>query len=210
MKYKIINSGSDGNCTILNDAIAIDLGVSYKKLAEYSKKIKLVLLTHIHSDHFNASTIKRLSIEHPKVKFVCLKYLVNDLIEIVPKERIYILEENKSYSLGICRLAAFPLTHDVPNCGWRIMIGDEKCIYATDTSNLDGIAAKGYDLYLIEGNYDIEDAIKKINEKRMNGEYAYEIRAMQNHLSKQQCKEFLQMNMKETSEYAVMHMHKEK
>lgn len=49
MEYEILNSGSDGNCTIINEIIAIDMGVSYKKLKEYHKTIKLVLLTHIHS-----------------------------------------------------------------------------------------------------------------------------------------------------------------
>ena len=46
MNYKIINSGSDGNCTIVNDIIAIDMGVSYKKLSPCVAKLKLVLLTH--------------------------------------------------------------------------------------------------------------------------------------------------------------------
>lgn len=208
MIYKILQSGSDGNCTILNDSIAIDLGISYRKLSEYAKKIKLVLLTHIHSDHFNTAAIKKLAIEHPKVKFVCLKHMVIELIKLVPERSIYVLEPNKLYDLGICKLSAFNLTHDVPNNGWRIQIGNEKCIYATDTTNLYGITAKDYDLYLIEANYDLEETLQKINQKRMNGEFAYEIRAMQNHLSIQQCNEFLEKNMKETSEFVYMHRHK--
>lgn len=209
MIYKILQSGSDGNCTILNDSIAIDLGISYRKLGEYAKKIKLVLLTHIHTDHFNVTAIKKLIAEHPKVKFVCLKHLVPELIKCVPERAIYVLEPNKLYDLGICKLSAFNLTHDVPNNGWRIVIGKEKCIYATDTTDLRGITAKGYDLYLIEGNYEPEEILQRINQKRLNGEYAYEIRAMQNHLSIQQCNEFLQNNMKETSEFVYMHQHKE-
>jgi len=208
--YKVINSGSDGNCTILNESIAIDLGISSKKLGDYAKKIKLVLLTHTHSDHFNSLAIRKLAREHPKLKFVCLKHIVPELSKHVPKNSIYVLEENKLYDLGICKLAAFPLTHDVPNNGWRIQIGNEKCIYATDTTNLYGITAKDYDLYLIEANYDLEETLRRINEKRMNGEFAYEMRAMNNHLSRQQCDEFLQANMKETSEFVYMHQHKEK
>ena len=210
MIYNVINSGSDGNCTILNETIAIDLGISLKKLGDYAKKIKLVLLTHTHSDHFNAQAIRRLAIIHPKLKFVCLKHIVPELSKHVPKTSIYVLEENKLYDLGICKLSAFPLTHDVPNNGWRIQIGNEKCIYATDTTNLYGITAKDYDLYLIEANYDLEETLRRINEKRMNGEFAYEMRAMNNHLSKQQCDEFLQANMKNSSEYVYMHQHKEK
>ena len=65
MNYKIIESGSSGNATIVEDAILIDCGVSFKKLRDCYKNLKLVLLTHIHSDNFNKATIKRLAKERP-------------------------------------------------------------------------------------------------------------------------------------------------
>ena len=49
MKYEILATGSKGNCVIINDEIAIDMGVTYKKISPYLKQLKLVLLTHIHS-----------------------------------------------------------------------------------------------------------------------------------------------------------------
>lgn len=49
MKYEILATGSKGNCTIINDEIAIDMGIPYKKIHPYAKRLKLVLLTHIHS-----------------------------------------------------------------------------------------------------------------------------------------------------------------
>lgn len=42
-----------------------------------------------------------------------------------------------------------------------------KAIYATDTNNLNGVQALGYDLYLIEANYRDEDIQAKIAEKRL-------------------------------------------
>lgn len=208
--YKIINSGSDGNCTIINQTIAIDLGVSYTKLGKYVKTIKVVFLTHEHGDHFNEITIRKLNFLRPGVKFVCLEYLVPKLTKIVPKASIFVLEPNKSYDLGICKASAFPLHHDVENCGWRIRIGNWKMIYVTDTSDLDGIKAKNYNLYLIEANYDVVEIMDRIKQKRLNGEYIYEIRAMNNHLSKQQCDDFLYQNMGENSKFEYMHRHKEK
>lgn len=210
MLYKIIQSGSTGNCTVINNTIAIDLGISWKSLKEFQKTIKLVLLTHVHSDHFNLSTIKKLHKERPTVKFVCLKHLVEPLSKAVGIDSIYVLEANKLYDLGICKVAAFPLKHDVPNNGWRIMIGKEKAIYATDTCNLYGITAKNYDLYLIEANYDLPDVLNKINEKRKNGEYVYEIRAVNNHLSIQQAHDFIDSNMGPNGIWEPMHKHKEK
>ena len=49
VKYNIISSGSQGNAVILNDFVLVDCGVSYKQLTPYVPKLKLVLLTHIHS-----------------------------------------------------------------------------------------------------------------------------------------------------------------
>lgn len=49
MKYEIIATGSDGNCTIVNNGIAIDMGVSFKSISNHYKQLNIVLLTHIHS-----------------------------------------------------------------------------------------------------------------------------------------------------------------
>ena len=49
VKYNIISTGSDGNATILEEFVLIDCGVPYKALEPYVPKLKLVLLTHIHS-----------------------------------------------------------------------------------------------------------------------------------------------------------------
>lgn len=49
MEYKILASCSTGNCTIIGDIIAIDMGVSFKKIEKNYRKLRIVLLTHIHS-----------------------------------------------------------------------------------------------------------------------------------------------------------------
>lgn len=48
MKCEVIATGSSGNCVILDDYIAIDMGVTYKSIKPYMQKLRLVLLTHIH------------------------------------------------------------------------------------------------------------------------------------------------------------------
>ena len=208
MRYEIIETGSTGNCTILENSIAIDMGVSYKKISSYSEAVKVVLLTHVHSDHFNTATIAKLHREHPMVKFICCKHLINDLIKIVDKGSIYVLEPNKRYDIGLCILSPFELYHDVPNVGWRIEIQGHRCIYATDTRTLN-ITARNYDLYLVEANYDMDEILERIQEKQDAGEYVYEYRAINNHLSKQQCDEWLENNKGPESEVVYMHQHKE-
>lgn len=210
MNYKIISSGSKGNCTILEDVIAIDMGVSYSKVKDYAKALKVVLLTHCHSDHFKATTISKLVNEHPNIKFVCADYLVNELSQLMSIKNIYVLEINKMYDLGLCKLAMFPLIHDVPNVGWRIENNGHRCIYATDTKSIDHVVAKNYDLYLIEANHDLPETLKRINEKRKNGEYIYEIRAINNHLSIQQAHDFIDLNMGANGIWEPMHQHNER
>lgn len=206
MKYKILNSGSDGNCTIINDIIAIDMGVSYKKLTSYIKTIQLVLLTHIHSDHFNKATIKRLAQNRPTLRFGCCKWLVQDLINCgVNKKNIDVYDIGTSYNYKLFKLIPVKLYHDIPNCGYRLFMDNEKLIYATDTYTLDGIKAVGYDYYLIEGNYQDEEELSS----RAINTY-YESRVKRTHLSKEYASNWLLENMGLDSVYVWLHEHKER
>lgn len=46
--YKIIATGSLGNCVIYHNAIAIDMGVPFSAINPHIKQLQLVLLTHEH------------------------------------------------------------------------------------------------------------------------------------------------------------------
>lgn len=81
MEYEIINSGSDGNAIVLNDEILFDCGISFKKLQPYIKKLKLVCISHCHTDHLLPSTIKKLILERPTIRFCVGEFLVDKLIE---------------------------------------------------------------------------------------------------------------------------------
>ena len=211
VRYDIIASGSQGNAVILNDAVLIDCGVPYKQLAPYVPKLKLVLLTHIHSDHFCKSTLRRLAAERPTLRFGCCRWLASPLVAAgVPERQIDLLKPRVMYGYGLCNVIPFELTHNVPNCGYKVHFGNGKVIYATDTNNLDGIQAIGYDLYLIEANYNDEDIRRRIKEKRMAGQFAYEEQAFRNHLSEAKCTEFLLRNMRGNGIAIPMHVHVDK
>lgn len=207
--YTIISSGSSGNAVIVNKNILIDCGVSFAQLHHYYKDLKIVLLTHIHSDHFRKKTIKKLSQERPTLRFACGKWLVPAVAQCVPKENIDVLEFDVMYNYGICKIIPVPLVHDVPNCGYKIHLPIGKLIYATDTNNLNGITARDYDLYLIEANYEDSEIEERIAAKKENGEYAYEISVLHNHLSKAKCDDFIYRNIGESGEYVYMHCHQE-
>lgn len=211
MNYKIISSCSTGNAVILRDIILIDCGVTFKRLEKYYKNLKIVLLTHIHSDHFNKTTIKKLAEERPTLRFACGKWLLKLLLECgVNKRNIDVLEIGTKYDYKAFKVVPVKLYHDVPQCGYRVLFDDYKVIYATDTKTLEGISAKNYDLYLIEGNYDEDEMNERIKKKQQECKFVYEFRAKINHLSKQQATEFLLNNMGNNSEYVFLHEHIER
>lgn len=206
MNYKIINSGSDGNCLIIENKIAIDMGVSYKKLSPHVKTLQIVLLTHIHCDHFNKKTIKRLAADRPTLRFGCCEWLINDLVGCgVEKKNIDVLTIGKIYDYRIFKVSIDKLYHDVPNCCYKLKLGTKKIIYATDTNRINHIVAKNYDYYFIEGNYENEE---ELHNRAIDN--FYENRVKNTHLSKVQATEWLIKNMGDNSKYIFMHEHKER
>lgn len=211
MNYKIISSCSTGNATIIRDIILIDCGVTFKKLEKYYKQLKIVLLTHVHQDHFNRSTIKRLAQERPTLRFACCEWMLQPLLECgVERRNIDILQIGTKYDYKLFKIVAIKLYHDVNQCGYRILFDDYKVIYMTDTKTIEGISAKNYDLYLVEANYKENELEERIKQKQLQGDFTYEWRVKDTHLSEEQCVEFLLNNMGKNSEYVFMHQHIER
>ena len=71
----------------------------------------------------------------------------------VDRRNIDVLQIGTRYDYKLFKIVPIKLYHDVPQCGYRVLFDNYKVIYATDTKTLEGITAKNYDLYLIEGNY---------------------------------------------------------
>lgn len=211
MNYNIISTGSQGNAIVLNKIILIDCGVPFKELKDVYKDLKIVLLTHMHGDHFNKTTIRKLATERPTLRFACCSWLVSELLQCgVSVHNIDSLEIGRIYDYSAFKVSPVKLYHDVDNAGWRVFQNAEKAIYMTDTVTLEGITAKNYDLYLIEANYITEELEERIRAKEAAGEYVYEYRVQKVHLSKEKCDEWLYNNMGENSEAIYIHQHIEK
>ena len=212
MEYTIISTGSKGNAVILNNEILIDCGVPYKALKPFVKGLKLVLLTHIHSDHFKPETIRKLANERPTLRFGCGKWMLSSVIACgTRKSNIDIYTPNlKNRYTDDLQLIMIPLKHNVSNCGYKLFLNGEKIFYATDCNNLDGIDAKNYDLYMIEANYEDDEIQDRIAEKEANGQYVYEYQVLNNHLSKAKADEFIIANAGENSRYVYLHGHEKR
>ena len=209
--FNVISTGSKGNAVVINKSILIDCGVPWKSLLGVCWDLRLVLLTHIHGDHFNRSTVRKLAWERPALRFGCCEWMVAPLMECgVDKRRIDVIDSAHftKYSPELS-VYADPLLHDVPNTAWHVYINGEKILYATDTNSMDGIEAKGYDLYLIEANYSENEIVERIRRKQENGEYCHEWDVLNNHLSREKAEDWLYKNMGPHSQYVFLHEHEE-
>jgi hypothetical protein len=146
--------------------------------------------------------------ERPTIRIGCCQWLVKPLVDAgIPKQSIDVYEIGKIYDYKAFKVSPIKLYHNVPNSGYRVFANGEKAIYATDTGHLQGITAKGYDLYMIESNYDEDDLEQRIREKTAAGQYCYELNVAERHLSHTQASEWLLANMKKNSEYVFLHQH---
>lgn len=201
-KVNIISSGSRGNAVLYHNSILVDCGVSYAKLEPFVRQISIVLLTHSHGDHISIKTLQRLQYERPSVRIGCCGWLLPLLSGL---NNIDLYEVGMVYNYGDFKVSPFKLYHDVPNCGYRIYKGEHRILHATDTAHLEGISAKGYDLYAIEANYDEEKVEQAIVEAQERGEYCHAIGSIKSHLSTQQAFDFIHKNKKDTSEVLLLH-----
>lgn len=211
MKYNIIGSSSKGNAIIVEDKILLDCGVSYTKLKQYLKDIKLIFISHVHKDHLLPTTIKHIAYNYPTIKYICgSEYVVKKLVECgVNKKNIYVLNEYKWYDLGLVQVSLEPLVHDTLNYALKLEYKGKKLLYAVDTSEISHIVARHYDLYLIESNYNEELLEKHIQECIENNDSEdklyYLNRVKDTHLSYSKANDFLINNMGSNSEYCYIH-----
>lgn len=214
MNYNILGTGSSGNCIIVNDSIMLDCGLTYAKIKPYLKKIKLIFISHRHTDHLLPTTIKKIAYNNPTIKFLCneddtdiIRILLTN--SVLPKN-IYKIRQNGWYDLGICKVKLEELYHDVLNSACHLEIDNKKLLYVTDTSSIP-FDAKNYDTYLIEANYHSREELeKKIQEAEEKGEFTHLKRVLYTHLCEEDCIDWLKENMGDNSEYTFIHQHVDK
>lgn len=213
MTHTVIGSGSSGNAVVINDFIMVDCGLPWKKIEPYSNKLKLVLLTHEHGDHFKPSTVKKLHEIRPSLRFGCCEWMLQPLLNAEVSKRVIDVYECGSFvDYGrVIFICPELVPHNVPNCGYHIWLGKEPelIFYCTDCSSLDHIFAKNYDLYMIEANHSEQEIQERIQKKLDAGEFAYEFEAQKNHLSEEKALDWLSKNAGPNSKYVFLHQHRD-
>lgn len=215
MNYDILGSSSKGNSIVLNYNIMLDCGLSYSKIKYYLKDIKVIFISHRHSDHLNSTCVKQIAYNYPTIKFICNEEVAQKLYELgVQQKNIYLLQEHRWYDIGFAKVRLEKLVHDAHNSSIQIEYKrpKKKIIYITDTGSIpEYIDAKEYDLYLIESNYTSrEEYEKKIQEAQEKGEYTHLIRVLETHLCQEDAIKWLKDNMGDKSEFTFIHQHIDK
>ena len=163
MKFKVLASGSKGNCTIVlcdNTKLIIDMGISYLTLKRSLEENSLslldfsgILITHCHTDHIRGlSSVLR----NTKLNVYIPKEMYESLKEYVELDRCIFVEDN--FSIGDIQIELIHTSHDAPySVGYIINYLDKNLVYVTDT----GYINRKYlnkminkDAYIIESNHD--------------------------------------------------------
>lgn len=174
---------------IINDVL-IDCGISFAKLKFHLYHIKYLLITHIHSDHLNIQTLKKISNQFPHIQIIgnyeC--YQASDRITTIANAGFEI--ETKDYTF-----LPFECEHNVLTYGYIFEYEGKRIIYATDTGSMKNAPPGKYDYFFLESNH-CENKVEAIRGKKI-GNYDPYLSAKR-HLSTQQCKAFYYMNRRST------------
>ncbi|WP_028124759.1 MBL fold metallo-hydrolase [Eremococcus coleocola] len=196
MNYEVIASGSSGNAVRI-DNILIDCGIPFKKLKEHLYDVDYLIVTHVHTDHLNKTTFRKVQELFPEIVTIG-NYEVAQLVELD-------IISNNGYpiEIGGYTIEPFQLVHDVLTYGykWTTKAG-ERVIYATDTSSLDMVdKAEKFDYLFIESNH----SEVKIAQARPTKGYDPR-KGAKRHLSTRQSQEFYFIHRKsKDSEWIELH-----
>ena len=217
--FTSLYSGSSGNCSVVRcegKYLLIDMGKSCRTTLNALKEMGLavadmqgILVTHEHSDHIQGL---RVFLKHYNVPvYGCSATLDNLLdMELVPPAAELIAIEGRPEEIGGFVVEAFPTSHDVPCCGYRIRTPDGHTMaIATDLGTLTPAvhaALDGCDLVALESNYDPY--------MLHNGPYPYYLRARiegpRGHLSNDECSEkLLELVQGGCEKFALCHLSQE-
>lgn len=196
MDYKIISSGSKGNAVRIGD-ILVDCGVPFSKLKEELYSIKLLLLTHNHTDHIKETTYQQIRKWFPKIKTIGNYEVHRDhKVNIIANAGFEIRTRGRTITPFFC-------PHDVLCYGYTWTDQDQEIIYATDTTTLDNAPVKKYDYFFIESNHDEKKLAAAIGQEK--GGYSPYLNGKR-HLSTQQAKAFYYLNRRsQDSKFIELH-----
>ena len=216
MTCDVIATGSKGNAVLLNGKYLFDCGVPMSAIKKALKHIRVVFLTHAHSDHILRSTIGRIHDHRPSVLFVCGRNLLVPLCAGcgVSPDNVILCEPGKTMRINwgpeSIEFQCFDLIHNVENVGWVVKVeqGEHSgtAMYATDTQYIP-VDFPGLDLYMVECNYHVDELERRRAEKIAAGQFVYEDTVVAAHMSADTVRQYLERNAGPDSQVVFLHQH---
>ena len=166
--FTTLYSGSSGNCGLVlqdREYLLVDMGKSCRTTLTALRKLDLaigdcagILITHEHSDH--VAGLDTFLKKYPVPVYGRADTL--DVLEsrgtLPPAVEAVAVDGGQTLDIGSFRVTAFPTSHDVPCCGYRIVTPDQhRMAIATDLGVLTPVVEDnlmGCDLVALEANYD--------------------------------------------------------
>lgn len=187
--YKVIATGRQ-NCVRIKD-VMIDCGIPFKQLKEHLYDIRILLITHCHSDHMSIPTLKQIKKWFPHIK-ICGNQTVNAQFEMD------IIIDEEIFNLYSHQIAPFRCIHNVETHGFVI----DDILYITDTSSLENVPVKKYSMMMIECHHDkltTDNFTEIFNTGKVAGKTVY-------HLDRQTAYQFyLENRMSEDTPFIELH-----
>jgi phosphoribosyl 1,2-cyclic phosphodiesterase len=197
MNYKIISSGSKGNCVIIEN-VMIDCGVPFNSIKDELYGVKYLIITHIHSDHLNKKTLLQIIEQFPRIEIIG-NFEVQQAMPVVS----HIANAGFDIETFDYIFTPFEAFHDVLCYGYTWQFKGNEIIYCTDTNSLENAPDKLYDFMFLESNHDEAKLAAVIGEK--HGKYSPYISGKR-HLSTQAAKAFYYMHRRSAeSEFIELH-----
>lgn len=184
LSIKVLSSGSQGNCYLLNynnETLILDCGISIKEIKKGLNfdisRVVGICISHAHLDH--SLSVKDLC----NMGIKCCNPYEMDLLDGGLPKRMGV-------TYGSFRVNAFTLPHNnTPNYGYLISVGGQKILYMTDFEYCEYVFTKQkVDHILIECNYQQELVSRDLPN------YEHKIRG---HCSLDTCKKFIEINKSE-------------
>ena len=199
MKFCILASGSEGNCTFVEDSeghgVLVDAGLSMRRTADHLarvnkdlSKIHAMLISHEHSDHLRGAAVLSRRLDLPIYASEGTLSLIKRYLPGTPQ--LHPLN-GCCHGFGSLEVEAFLLSHDAPETmGFLIREGERQLAIATDLGVVD-LPTLGWlqecDAIILEANHDLDMLIE--------GSYPWElkqrIKSTLGHLSNDQAAEAL-------------------
>jgi len=208
MKLKVVNSGSIGNCYILeneNETLIIECGVSIQEIKEAInfdiKKVVGCLVSHVHNDHAKSvNEVMKLGIE---------TYALADVFQktgfSIKSPYQNEIEHGKVFHVGNFKVMPFNVRHDVPCVGFLIdHFETGRFIFLTDTYFCD-YTFPDLNNVIIEANF-CHDIIKQKYNPETSKEFLKN-RIFKSHFSLRDCKNMLLANdLRKVQNIVLIHL----